>query len=373
MEDRQLRLLKYLPQRDVVFVLGAGASHPDGVPLQRHILPMIIKDKNGEIGKSEIGKQVLEFIGENFSYSIKDNIYPNLEAVFGFLDYFIQQDESLNAKYTNVKLREIKEFLIKLIHYVVNLETEKPSKYYHLFWESVQKYNSNISIITLNYDTLLEHSFDFLFKKFGYIDYCFHFMNFDENQRDERFTKWVNPKQPINVEEGTQPVPIKILKIHGSLNWKYCNCCNQTLLTHWDRKIDLKKGKFLGYTYPDNEEYEFSCPLDGTEFQTVIMPPSYVKSLNHPVITQLLSEASREIRATKKIVFIGYSLSDADVHVKALFKKQMMDNIEVVVVNTKKEDLLKLNYYSLTQNIKFIDSSFEELVTNEELMESILK
>lgn len=372
MDNKELKFLKYPPQRDVVFVLGAGASHPDGVPLQRHILPMIIEDKNGQIKNSLIGRQVLEFINENFSYSTQEKIYPNLEAVFGFLDYFIQQNESLNAKYTNSKLRDIKEYLIKLIHYVVNLETEKPSKYYRSFWEAVQKYNSNVSIITLNYDTLLEHAFEFLFKKFGYIDYCFHFMNFDENKRNEKFTKWLNPRQPIDIENGSEPVPIKILKIHGSLNWKYCNCCNQTLLTHWDRKIDLQKGKFLGYTYPDNQEYEFVCPLDGTEFQTVIMPPSYVKSLNHPVITQLLSEASREIRATKKIVFIGYSLSDADVHVKALFKKQMMDDIEVVVVNTKKEELLKLNYYSLSKKVTFIDCSFENLVTNDELMKSLL-
>lgn len=372
MENKELKFLKYNPQRDVVFVLGAGASHPDGVPLQRHILPMIIKDRNGKIKNSLIGRQVLEFIDENFSYSIQEKIYPNLEAVFGFLDYFIQQNESLNAKYTHSKLREIKEFLIKLIHYVVNLETDKPSKYYHHFWEAVKKYNSNISIITLNYDTLLEHSFGFLFKNFGYIDYCFHFLNYDESNKNAKFAKWVNPREPIDVEINTEPVAIKILKVHGSLNWKYCNCCNQTLLTPWDRKIDLDKGKFLGYTYPDNEEYEFTCPIDGTDFQTVIMPPSYVKSLNHPVTTQLLSEASREIRATKKIVFIGYSLSDADVHVKALFKKQKMDDTEVVVVNTKKEEILRLNYYSLKKKITFIDSSFEDLVTNEELMKSLL-
>ena len=62
-------------------------------------------------------------------------------------------------------------------------------------------------------------------------------------------------------------------------------------------------------------------PMDGTKFQTLILPPSYIKTLNNPVISQLFSEASREIRATRRIVFIGYSLSDGDVHIKALFKK----------------------------------------------------
>ena len=42
-----------------------------------------------------------------------------------------------------------------------------------------------------------------------------------------------------------------------------------------------------------------------------------------------MSEASREIRDAKKIVFIGYSLSDADVHIKALFRKQLKPDQEI--------------------------------------------
>ena len=91
------KFLRYLPERDTVFVLGAGASNPDGVPLQKEILPIILSDSAEEISNSEIGKIVIEFIRENFDLDAENNLYPQLEAVFGFLDYFIQQDESLNA------------------------------------------------------------------------------------------------------------------------------------------------------------------------------------------------------------------------------------------------------------------------------------
>ncbi len=168
------------------------------------------------------------------------------------------------------------------------------------------------------------------------------------------------------------PYRLKLLNLHGSLNWKYCNCCNQTLLTPWDRTIDLHKGKFLGFTYPDNEEYEYVCPLDGTEFQTLIMPPSYLKSLNQPVISQLFSEASREIRDAKKIVFVGYSLSDADVHIKALFRKQLRSDQEVIVVNNKKAKVLKNKYFALAKNMKYVQCSFEEMVNDEKLLKEIL-
>jgi len=372
MTNPDQKYLRYHPKRDVVFVLGAGASHPDGVPLQKHILPMILSDKESKLRDTFIGCNVIQFLEDNFVYDIKNEKFPNLEAVFGFLDYFIQQNESLNSTYNHNKIVEIKEFLIKLIHYIVNLQTDKRSQYYHKFWEGVQNYNSNISIITLNYDTLLEQAFDFLYQKLGFIDYCTHLMNYDKIDELRDFNFWVNPREPVMVNNNFSPVPIKIIKLHGSLNWKYCNCCNQTLLTPWHRTIDLHKGKFLGFTYPDNEKYEYVCPLDGTEFQTLIMPPSYIKSLNQPVISQLISEASREIRDAKKIVFIGYSLSDADVHIKALFRKQLRPDQEVVVVNNKKVKILQNKYQALTKNMRYYKCSFEDFVSDVSLLKEIM-
>jgi NAD-dependent SIR2 family protein deacetylase len=371
MSDSSERFLRYLPSRDVVFVLGAGASHPDGVPLQREMLPMIISGGIEEIENSDIGIIVSEFIKDNFEFNAATNQYPQLEAVFGFIDYFIQQNESLNSKYTNEKIRNIKEYLIKLIHYVVNLRTDTRSRYYHLFWSKIQNKSSNASIITLNYDTLLEQSFDTFFRSHGYIDYCIPLMNYEQIPQMRNFNFWINPREPVSVNQNENPVSFKILKIHGSLNWKYCTCCNQTLLTPWDRKIDLNKGNFLGYTYPENLEYEFRCPIDGTDFQTLIMPPTYLKTIQHPIISQLISESAREIRATKKIVFIGYSLSSSDVHIKALFKKQMNEEKEIIVINSKQKESLELNYKSLTKKVRFIYHSFEDFVNNEELFNSI--
>lgn len=368
--NEQLKYLQYSSGRDVVFVLGAGASHPDGVPLQRHILPMILSNK--EIADSVIGKPVIEFIKDNFAYDSKNNLYPQLEAVFGFLDYFIAQNESLSIKYTNALIREIKESLIKLIHFIVNLRTDKESKAYHQFWNIVKQQTSNFSIITLNYDTLLEQAFEFLFKDFGYIDYCFHLMNYDKHPDLKPYHFWINPRELVVVNSRQAPVPIKIIKLHGSLNWKYCNCCNQTLLTPWDREIDLNRGKFTAYTYPAKLKYDIVCPNDGTEFETLIIMPSYVKPLTHPVMSQLISEASREIRATKKIVFVGYSLSNADLHVRALFKKHLRDDIKVIVVNTRNAQTFKLKYHSISDNVQFINSSIEDFVNNEELFKKVL-
>ena len=112
--------------------------------------------------------------------------------------------------------------------------------------------------------------------------------------------------------------------------------------------------------------------MDNTEFNTLILPPSNIKTLTHPIISQLFAEAAREIRKAKKIVFIGYSLSHTDIHIKALFKKNIHNQSKIVVVNTKDNNLFKANYIPLSKKIEFVSSSFQNLVENENLIKRIL-
>jgi NAD-dependent SIR2 family protein deacetylase len=364
--------LKYEPVRDVVFVLGAGASYGDAVPLQRDILPMLLDGSMPRLEASVMGRQVKEFIEANFYVDALKGEFPKLEAVFGFLDYFISQRESLNARYSYEEIVLIKENLIKIVHYVVDERSNRKSPYYHQFWEAIKRHNRNVSIITLNYDTLLEQAFEPLYPGSGFIDYCIHLMNYEKQSALREFQFWINPREPIPSDPHENPAPFKIIKLHGSLNWKYCNCCNQALLTTWDRSIDLDSGSFVGYTKPEKKAYDYICPLDGTEFQTLILPPSYVKILDNPVISQLFSEASREIRATRRIVFIGYSLSDGDVHIKALFKKHLQPDVELFAVNPKASDSIRHRYAALSGNTRFLQNTFEDLVQNDQLMEKLL-
>ena len=344
----------------------------DGVPLQREILPVLLDGSMAHLQESVMGRQVREFIAANFYVDAEEGEFPKLEAVFGFLDYFISQRESLNSRYPYEEIVLIKENLIKIIHYIVDERSNRKSPYYHRFWDAIARHNRNVSIITLNYDTLLEQAFDPLYGKTGYIDYCIHLMNYEKHDTLKEFRFWINPREPVPAEAHETPAPFKIIKLHGSLNWKYCNCCNQALLTTWDRGIDLNSGSFVGYTQPERKAYDYMCPLDQTEFQTLILPPSYVKILNNPVISQLFSEASREIRATRRIVFIGYSLSDGDVHIKALFKKHLRPDVELVAINPKASESVKHRYSALSRNTRFHQMTFEDLVQNDAFMRDLL-
>jgi NAD-dependent SIR2 family protein deacetylase len=360
--------LKYNSSRDVLFFLGAGASYAEGAPLQNEILSLILNEKDTEIFNSNAGKIFRDFMESNFS--TEGSYHPSLESIFGYLDYFISTNSSLGAKYPTETLNEIKQYTIKLIHYVISKKS-KPSKHiYDKFWSIVKDSPRNISVITLNYDTLLDDGFS-LYPEYGFIDYCLPLMNYDHFEEHhlalEGFNWWINPREPI-ANWGGNPKPIKLIKIHGSLNWKYCKTCNQVFLTPWNTEIDLNTMGFLRYEYatcanPETKSFKFTCPLDSTNFETLIVPPSHIKQLTHPVINNVMNEAAREIRVAKKIVFIGYSFPEADIHIKALLKRNLCNDTELYVINTNLHDELRSSYKAFGNKTYFIKKSFEDFLS----------
>ena len=368
MSKPNITLIDYENSRDVLFFFGAGTSISEGVPLQRDILKQIYTTADINITSSAPSNEIKKFISSNFY--ISENSFPTLESVFGYMDYFISRNECLGGEYTTHRIIELKEILIKLIHHIISKSKTNKKNIYKIFWENVSKVNKNISIITLNYDTLLDEAFDFLYPDSAYIDYCIELMNYHHKEKINSADWWDNPRKPILTWKEKTPTPIKIIKAHGSLNWKYCNCCNQVLLTAWNTNIDLNSLDFKEYIQfgcgnLKTIERELVCPIDGNKFNTLIVPPSYIKNLAHPTVNRLLDEAAIEIRKAKAIVFIGYSLPEADVHIKALFKKNLTNNTKIHVVDPYLNDSIKSSYNSLACELFFHSKSFEQFADKE--------
>lgn len=365
MKEQTEKFIAYEEQRDTLFIFGAGASISEGSPLQNDLLSLIFNPEDSDLKSSDAVNLVKKFLIDNFDLS--SDSYPSLESIFGYIDYYLSKNESLGKKYPTELIREIREALILLIHHVISVPKSSRHGVYKSFLEKVSKINRNVSIITMNYDTFLDEAFDFLYPDKALIDYCIELMNYHHYQEIGAFNWWDNPRVPVTVWDGGDPKPIKIIKIHGSLNWKYCNCCNQVLLTPWDTKVDLSSMSFKGYIYPscenpDKIEFDMVCPLDGNKFETFIVPPFHIKDLTQPAINKLLDEAALEIRKTKKIVFVGYSFPEADVHIKALLKKNMHSDTEIHVVDPFINNKLESNYRCLSEDVIFHKTTFEDFI-----------
>ncbi len=332
--------------------------------MQDEILPIILSGELKDIAASVTGKNVCEFIKANFTWDRQAGVYPTLESVFGFLDYFINQDEHLSARYPNIEIHALKEGLIKLIHHVISKKSNRRAMVYRSFWEAVLRNNRPVAVLTLNYDTLLEEAFKYVYPEDASINYCINLMNYDLPDADINRFKYEGPQHLQ--DDGGKPVSVKIMKGHGSLNWKYCNCCNQVLLTPWDTNTDLFDEAIVQeqeHTAPGHGKYR--CPVDGSVFKTLIIPPSHIKQISHPIISLILNESLRVIRRCKKVVFVGYSFPDADVHFKALFKKSLINDQQIFIVNRTVSKKLALNYTSLSGTLKFVELPFADFIKND--------
>ena len=368
--------IEYKDERDCLFFLGAGASYSDGVPLQKNIVPEILAPVSDKLKDSQLRKQVAKFISNNFSFSAESDTYPSLETIFSYIDYFIDNDVALSKEYTLQNLLLIKESLIKLIYYITSKSAKSPlgkwdierngrenDSVYSYFWERSIQTDMNFSILTTNYDNQIDDAFDkWVYAKHGLIDYCIDFLNYTKEKGLIGFDWWVNPREPIPDWNDCNPRPIKLIKIHGSLNWKYCHCCSQPILTPWNNHIDLDTGELPRFDpgWIDGTDGGNHCPRDGYPLSTLIVPPTHSKLLKHPVIQNLMYEAQKEIRCTKKVVFVGYSFPASDIHIKAIFNKNLNSDTEILVVNPFLSNEAKQAYKGLSANVEFIEKDFKD-------------
>ncbi|MGB7256983.1 MAG: SIR2 family protein, partial [Pseudolabrys sp.] len=148
------------------------------------------------------------------------------------------------------------------------------------------------TLATFNYDTIIEESMPISSSSWtpreGYgIDVT--------GVKKGWAKKWFDSHK---IEEGTKS-EIKLLKLHGSINWRlYKN--NKVTLKARPYAVKGKKGK------PDFENSAF-------------VPPGWHKRVNRQPYSTIWRKARLEFDRCKTLVIVGYSLPDTDLIARALF------------------------------------------------------
>jgi len=147
------------------------------------------------------------------------------------------------------------------------------------------------SILTFNYDLLIEESFRTtnVWTPIGGYGDAVH------GVRSEWCTKWLKDRGATN----STRAKIRLLKLHGSVNWALYN----------NRQIKLKDRPFVVRTRRKS-----------AVFETVsILPPGWNKRIDRNPYRQLWREARLKMEQCKTMIIIGYSLPETDLLAKALF------------------------------------------------------
>lgn len=324
-----------------VIFLGAGASGGDGAPLQNEIFNKYFGRRGWGGDTLKIDEKLLkEYFYEMFGLADlnSDTTFPTFEEAIGILDLAIIRDETFKG-FNIEQIRSLRQYFVRLMILVIKEELESKTANHHrlLVKNLVEagKINDTIFIST-NYDIMIDNALEIL-------------PDFSTNYGID----FINRANRHRLKPGRS---VELYKLHGSLNWVYCPTCNTIKLTPFQKSATL----------PDR------CANCDSIFSTLVVPPTYFKSLTNAFLAMIWIKAEAALREAQHIIFCGYSFPDADMHIKYLLKRIQSNRSDrkhelcMTVINNhrgktseSKEDE-KNRYERFLKKVNYTDLCFEE-------------
>ena len=304
--------------------LGAGASSADGAPRQSGLFEeyflrcdpdspenrramSILRERPGGERYRELYRELYRerrkrydelerFFKDFFGLQVPATAtsqcrFPTFEEVLGILEIAIEQNESFREWYNDELSATDGKRTIMYIHdqlilsiadLLKRLDSDVGVETYHRKLVRNLQTDGQLSctdFISLNYDILLDNA---LIRQDITPDYHIEF------------------DPPFILETGEHA---SILKLHGSLNWRYCPTCRSVLHTGTQKGTGGTHGKCRTPTIP------------------IMIPPTYFKALSNLYLRQIWHAAEKVLVECQRLVFCGYSFPDTDVHVRYLLKR----------------------------------------------------
>jgi NAD-dependent SIR2 family protein deacetylase len=304
-----------------VYIVGAGLSHYAGLPLQSEFTAQILAARDFRSGPSRTMVQHLDrFVRDVFNLSKTSDQWPDLEDIFTFVDMSANSGHHLGGHYAPKDLRRIRRVLIARTVRMLHQRYERAKKRNDperikliAFLNSLNR--EEASFVSLNWDTSLERTLL-------------------ESDAKAKFFYGSGISQAHFAKHGAMMVPwtkdsrrLKIVKMHGSANWLYCDNCRRVFwfppsetLHVADQIVRKEEWVSMGAQEPTLDVFK-CCYCRNVELSTRIATFSFRKALDFPMFQRSWLSAEKELRDSRRWVFIGYSLPAADFEFKYLLKR----------------------------------------------------
>lgn len=269
----------------------------------------------------------------------------NLEQVVTFLDLAISKfgelgksDSSYLEQAQEELMEYIKDTLLHRSHWMD--KRKQPSECYKILFQNLRPQDS---IITLNYDIIIEDTLQVLWEelsenekkefvgKEGYISERHPLLEKLEQILINQPLSWTRPEWIYYTSQESKSGVF--LKLHGSINWVYCP---NELCRHHFSIFPIPVEEYMLQSLP-------SCRVCGTTTKPAIVLPTMYKAFERfPKLGFIWALARKELEEANKIVIIGVSFAESDYYLRWLFKsalRKFNKNYKIEVVN--KEEKVK--------------------------------
>lgn len=123
---------------------------------------------------------------------------------------------------------------------------------------------------------------------------------------------------------------VKLLKIHGSINWLSCPKCQRIFIDFYRRVIDYGVFRQATCKYC-SKEYPGDLELS-PRLRPMLLMPTFVKDLNNFQTKLIWRNSGIEISEANRIVFIGYSFPFADFEFRQILFRNIHRHTKIEVV-----------------------------------------
>jgi len=296
------------------FLLGAGASKPEpsGIPTVKELLPDLLT-RARRLDREEVTKlaefcdgtqidniedlltaaQISEFCGRN----------PTIMRLVDFL-LFREDPADPRSRRRRKPLVDVSSvaFLQDTLQILFGLLSSRmlpaePNDGHKAIAHYVADH-TDARIVTTNYDCCVDRA---LTAQEVPYTYCIDFAN-------------TRPPAPGDA------TPIPLVKLHGSLNWFYCETCQEVHLIN----IEATVNDFI----EDRAPYPIIgvCKSCGGQRRGLLVPPLAMKFDVAPPLNPLIDRSAAAFAGIDVIVVVGFSFADADLYISRMVSKAMQAN-----------------------------------------------
>jgi len=182
-----------------------------------------------------------------------------------------------------------------------------------------------VAVLSTNWDILLDNSLkSYIGERYveeGVVDYCCYISSY---RIDDDSVK------PGLEKVGAGGFNVKLLKLHGSLNWLQCPRCSRVYVD-FGRKIAIDH--FRNPTPCRHCKKNFRSTDRSMNLVSNLIMPTFLKNLSNPQYKLIWHNAGIELSEADRLVFVGYSLPQADFEMRQLLARMVRGDASIEVVD----------------------------------------
>ena len=324
---------------ETVVILGAGATKACNGPLTNEILSEVFLNR-ADFPNAAALSELEQFLQQSFHVPIGATTpdYPGLPLLMSLIDTAIERRQAFHPAWDLDAVTRVRHAIELAIFDLLEYRLVKaPTNNHYAMLSRIYPTPQEPRIISMNYDVIIDAAIMFYGESHAASASTPAEWKFPDYGCDISTDVYRNHRERF----GT------LFKLHGSLNWLYCDTCYRLEIGASEARSFIKAVTSLVGTGHKLEDFYLGagtpCQTCGTRLRALLIAPSHLKNYRNPHLSNVWYRAERLLRTATRAVFVGYSLPDDDVEVIYLLKRGLAHlppaNITVVEFDAANPDI----------------------------------